>query len=167
MGLALALLLGVLSIAGPASAAAPAGQVNPNPIDPDTLAKEGSDANWSLLWLGNGKYRLLVQNTSGLGYIDTFDWVAGIGMNVTAITATSGGKCTVHERTIACVGKIKPPRCTCLPGGTMTIDFTATARGSTDPKGVRINYGDEGSTLAIKSITPVPYHIPSSLNDDT
>lgn len=166
IGLAVALCLGLLATASAALGAAPQNQ-NAIPLDPDILAKQANDANWSLMWLGKGHYRLLVQNTSGVGYIDTFDWVAGVGMNVTSIISTSGGKCTVEARVIACVGKIKPPRCTCLPGGSMTIDFTATAPGSTDPNGVRNNTGDEGSTLAIKSFTPVPYHIPSSLNSDT
>ena len=43
----------------------------------------------------------------------------------------------------------------------MTIDFTATAKAPPDPKGVRVSYGLLGSYLAIKTITPVPYHIPS------
>jgi hypothetical protein len=158
--------------AGPQTQAppqAPAGQqVNPNPIDPDTLAKQGSDAIWSLRWLGHGKYQLFIQSVSGIGYIDSFDWVAGPGMSITSVTSTKGGTCASHAQMIACVGKIKPPKCTCMPGGTMTVDFTATAARATDPKGDPIHYGDEGSSLAIKTVTPVPYHIPSSLdNNDT
>ncbi len=165
--MALAGLLTVSYTATGAVSGLRAGPQLPPPIDPDTLAKQGSDANWSLRWLGNGKFQLFIQSTSGLGYIDSFDWVAGIGMKITAITSTSGGKCTLLNREIACVGKIKPPRLPCLPGGTMTVNFNATGDKPTDPKGVKVNYGDIGSYLAIKTITPVPYHIPSSLSNDT
>jgi len=155
-------MIGMLTASSCALGAAAAKQLPP-PIDPDTLGKQGSDANWSLRWLGNGKYELLIQSTSGLGYIDSFDWVPGLGMHITAITSTVGGKCKLQSGSIACTGKLAPPKCTCLPGGSMTIDFTATTKTKPDPGGVKVSYGLLGSYLAVKSVTPVPYHIPSSL----
>jgi hypothetical protein len=156
-------VLAILFLCGTAVGAGPAKQLPP-PIDPDTLAKQSNDANWSLRWLGNGKYELLIQSTSGLGYIDSFDWVPGLGMHITALTKTVGGNCTLHGGSISCTGKIAPPKCTCLPGGSLTVDFTATMKHPADPKGAaKVSYGLMGSYLAVKSITPVPYHIPSSL----
>jgi len=150
-------------VLGPGTSAfATAPQTGP-PIDSDQLAKGTTDANSTLESLGHGRYRLVVQNTTGVGYINSFDWVAGPGLTVTAVTGASKGKCTLRSGTIACVARLAPPKCTCLPGGTMTIDFKMSGDNATDPKGVRITHGVVGSYLAIKTITPVPYHIPSAL----
>jgi hypothetical protein len=137
------------------------GQTGP-PIDSDQLAKGTTDANYALESLGKNRYSLYVQNTSNVGYINSFDWVAGPGLTVTAVTGASNGKCALKSGAIACVTRLSPPKCTCAPGGAMTIDFTMAGDQAQDPKGVRINFGSVGSYLAIKTITPVPYHIPSS-----
>jgi len=137
---------------------------SPTPIDPDLTGKSSADAAWSLQWLGNGKYQLLVQSTSGVGFIDSFDWVAGPGFTITSVTSSSQGKCALVGDAISCTGSLKPPKCTCLPGGSMTIKFTATGDTASDPKGTQEAYGEVGSYIAIKTVTPVPYHIPSSLN---
>ena len=148
--------------AAPSQSASPSAP--PNIIDPDLTGKQTQDVNWSIDWLGNGKYRLLVQNTSGVGFVNSFDWVAAPGMKITAVTSTSTGSCKVKNNVLACVGNLKPPKCTCLPGGSMTIEFTATGDNTTDPKGVQTSYGVQGSYIAVKTVTPVPYHIPSSLS---
>jgi hypothetical protein len=165
---ALMCLLAISVLATGADAAKKKKHVSsPTAIDPDILAKSAADASWSLEWVAPGKYRLLVQSTSGDGFIDSFDWVAGPGFTITKVTASSSGSCAVKGDTIACVGHLQPPKCTCLPGGSMTIDFTATGDQVKDPKGVVNNYGEAGSYIAIKTITPVPYHIPSSLDTPT
>src|SRR5207344_1647945 len=76
-----------------------------------------------------GKYQIEVENTSGIGYINTFNWVPPNQMVITAITSSEGGRCSLTDNTISCVGGkdgIAPPKCTCLHGGIMTVNFTAT-----------------------------------------
>jgi hypothetical protein len=152
----------LMVLIAPASSFANTTPAPPPSIDGDTLPKNSTDANWTLRWLGSGKYELLVQNTSGIGYINSFDWSPPLGMTLTKVTSSPGGKCSVVQNDIACKAKLKPPKCTCLPGGSITIDFTAK---SIDPKtAVATSYGAVGSYLVIKSLTPVPYHIPSELS---
>jgi hypothetical protein len=113
-----------------------------------------------------GKYQLEVENTSGIGYINTFNWVPPASMTVTSITSSQGGRCTVVRNTISCRGGAKgiaPPKCTCLSGGTMTVNFTATGNEPKFNGTYWTYYGIVGSYMQITSMTPVPYHIPSFL----
>src|SRR3954453_4108081 len=157
----LAVVALALSVAPFASAAAPPG---PPPIDSDTQAKNTTDAVFILRWLGNGRYQLEGQNTRGIGFINSFDWVPPPGLSIRSVDGTVGGKCKLVTGNISCTGKLKPPRCTCLPGGEMTISFSATGGGPGEEKGIDVYHGSIGSYLAIKTVTPVPYHIPSSLS---
>ena len=114
-----------------------------------------------------GKYQIEVQNTSGIGYINTFNWVPPPSMTITAITSSEGGRCTLVGGDIACVGGKKglaPPKCTCLSGGEMTVNFTATGNAPTFNGQFWTYYGIVGSHTDITSMTPVPYHIPSFLS---
>jgi len=114
-----------------------------------------------------GKYQLEIQNTSGIGFINTFNWVPPAGMTITAITSSEGGRCTLVGGDISCVaGKkgIAPPKCTCEAGGAMTVNFTATGDQPTFNGQYWTYYGVVGSRTDITSMTPVPYHIPSFLS---
>ncbi len=116
-----------------------------------------------------GKYQIEVENTSGIGYINTFNWVPPNQMTITAITSSEGGKCSLSNNTIACVGGkdgIAPPKCTCLKGGIMTVNFTATGNLPHYNGSWWTYYGMVGGYLKITSMTPVPYHIPSFLTPE-
>src|ERR1700730_4912220 len=64
-------------------------------VDPNTLGRGAGDAVAIVRWLSPGLYQLDVQNTSGIGYIDTFRWTPPLGMTITAVTSSEGGKCTL------------------------------------------------------------------------
>jgi hypothetical protein len=109
-------------------------------------------------------YQIEVQNTSGIGYINSFNWSPPQGMTIIAVTSSEGGKCSLSNGDIECTagGKgIAPPTCTCSIGGKMTVNFTATAKQPTFQDGYWVSYGVVGAYTQIQSMTPVPYHIPS------
>jgi hypothetical protein len=111
-----------------------------------------------------GLYQIEVQNTSGIGYINTFNWVPPPDMTITAVTSTEGGHCSLVNAAISCTGGgkgVAPPTCTCLAGGSMTINFTATGNQPVFANGYWTYYGVIGGYTQITSMTPVPYHIPS------
>jgi len=150
--------------------AAPAKAVAPIAIDPgDTGERQGlGDAVTVITFLDipRGLYQLSVNNTSGLGYINTFTWVAPTNMNITAITSSEGGVCHLDNGNISCTGGgkgIAPPKCTCQAGGALTVNFTATGLSPTYNGKYYTWYGIEGGWLHITTMTPVPYHIPSFL----
>jgi hypothetical protein len=130
-------------------------------VDPDTLPKGSADAVVIVHWLSPGLYQLEVQNTSGVGSIDSFTWVAPINLTVTAVTSSEGGRCTLVGGNIQCTSDLAPPPCTCEGGGVMTVNFTATGLSPTFQNGYWQTYGIVGSYLEIQSMTPIPYHIPS------
>jgi hypothetical protein len=135
------------------------------PIDADTLPKNSADAVTTIRWLDtNGKYQLEVQNTSGIGYIDTFNWSPPPSLTITAITSAEGGHCSLVGGNIHCSTKLAPPKCTCEGGGVLTVNFTANGDKPTYANGYWTYYGVEGSYLQIQTVTPVPYHIPSFLS---
>ena len=131
--------------------------------DPNTLGRGAADAVTVVTWLGSGRYQLDVQNTSGIGYINTFSWVPPAGLTITAVTSSEGGKCTLVAGNIQCNGKIAPPTCTCQAGGDLTVTFTASGLQPTFANGYWTYYGIQGAYLQIEQMTPVPYHIPSTL----
>jgi hypothetical protein len=122
-----------------------------------------------------GKYQVEVDNTSGIGYINSFNWVPPPGLTITAITSSSGGRCTLAPNPvpgggtpmISCVGGqkgIAPPKCTCLSGGKLLVNFTATSDHPPMFNGQYWTYyGIVGAYTSITAMTPVPYHIPSVL----
>jgi hypothetical protein len=130
-------------------------------VDPDTLPKGSDDAVVIVRTLGSGHYQLEVQNTSGVGFIDSFNWVAPVNLTVTAITGSEGGKCSLVGGNIQCTGAIAPPTCICSGGGTMTVNFSASGLEPRFTNGYWTYYGIVGSYLQIESMTPVPYHIGS------
>lgn len=160
--LALALLFGVgiqtSSAARSATAAAP------ETVNPNTLGRGSGDAVVVVRWLAPNAYQLDVQNTSGIGFINQFVWTPPIGLTVTAVTSSEGGKCALVNADIQCNGNVAPPTCTCLAGGDLTVNFTATGLQPTFANGYYTYYGMVGAFLQITEMTPVPYHIPSSLS---
>ncbi len=152
-------LLVALALLVPAIAGAEQG-------DPDQAAKVSTDVNLSLETLKHGTYRLLVQNQSGLGAIDSFAWVPGPGWHVTSVIDTSPGKCLVVNAALACSGKIPAPkRCTCQAGGQMTVTFRMV--GPPDPprskKQGAIVVGTVGGYFSVKTVTLTNHHIPTEL----
>jgi hypothetical protein len=134
--------------------------------DPDQAAKVSTDVDISLQTIKPGMYRLLVQNQSGLGSIDSFAWVPGPGWHVTSVIKTSPGKCLVVNAALACSGKIQAPkRCTCQPGGQMSITFRMV--GPPDPpsskKQGNVVVGTVGGHFAVKTVTLTNHHIPTEL----
>ncbi len=156
----LLLVVGVHS----ASAATRAATDSPPAVNPNTLGRGTGDAVVIVRWVGPNAYQLDVQNTSGIGFIDQFVWTPPIGLTVTAVTSSEGGKCALVGGNIQCNGKMSPPACTCLAGGELTVNFTATGLQPTFANGYLTYYGMVGAFLQITEMTPVPYHIPSSLN---
>jgi hypothetical protein len=151
----------VAALSAPVSALA-ASPPNPDPLDPDTAAsRAGNDALWVITNRGQGHYQLVVENTSGIGFIDKFSWVPPASMTVTKVSNTTAGKCNLAGGAIACTLKLKPPKCTCRAGGIVTIDFTASGNTPKMQDGHLVNYGVVGSYLRIVKMTPVPYPIPS------
>jgi hypothetical protein len=149
---ALALIAGGLAL--PAAALAAAAPPPPPPVDQDTGARAGTDTTWVLRNLDPpGHYELEVINTTAIGYINRFRWTPGPGTTITVISNVVGGHCNIDRGSLECSGKIAPPVCTCLPGGTLTVDFYATGP---DPAADMF--------LALETMTPVPYHIPSFLS---
>src|SRR5579862_5368338 len=94
-------------------------------VDPNTLGRGAGDAVAIVSWLSPGVYQLDVQNTSGIGFINTFSWSPPVGLTITAVTSSEGGKCSLLAGDIVCNGKIAPPTCTCQAGGDLTVTFTA------------------------------------------
>jgi hypothetical protein len=113
-----------------------------------------------------GLYQIEVDNTSDIGFINTFNWVPPAGMTITAVTSSEGGRCRLANGNIVCTGAKKglaPPICTCRTGGKLMVNFKATGNGPTWNGQWWTYYGVVGGYTQITSVTPVPYHIPSYL----
>ncbi len=162
--LVLALASALLFALGGHAATAAIRSAAAEPANPNTLGRGSGDAVVIVRWLGPNAYQLDVQNTSGIGFINQFVWTPPLGMTVTAVTSSEGGKCSLVGGNIECNGNMRPPACTCLAGGELTVNFTAAGLQPTYANGYWTYYGIVGATLQITQMTPVPYHIPSSLN---
>ncbi len=139
----------------------------PNPDSADQGVRVcGCDASTVMRYLDPhaGKYQLVIFNTSGIGYINSVNWLPPAGLTVTAITGVTGGTCRLDQGDIACDAAapgLAPPKCTCQTGGLMTVNFTATGDEPTFNGSWWIYHGLVGAYMQITSMTPVPYHIPS------
>lgn len=149
--------------------------------DPDELDRGGVDVDTVIRSLGGNRYQLLIQNASDVGFINTFSWYvngdAGLAGKTNAVKLLTVGKSTsghcklaIDKNSIICTGMtIRPPSCTCLPGGTVTVNFTAEPNYKwlnslpEGPKAVMpTHYGIfQNSMTVLGNMTPVPYHIPS------
>jgi hypothetical protein len=128
--------------------------------DPDELDRSSLDVTTAIRSLGRGRYELVVQNFSNIGFINSFTWNAP-DMKITAVASRSGGSCTlVDSTTFTCAGlSIRPPKCTCRAGGTARVRFVARELVT----GRKRSYGVTAGKLTLGDLTPVPYHIPSYL----
>jgi hypothetical protein len=126
--------------------------------DPDELDRSSVDVTTTVRSLGKGRYELVVQNFSNIGFINSFTWSAP-DMEITSVASRSGGSCRLLSSTsLTCAGlSIRPPKCTCEAGGHATIRFDARELVT----GRRRSYGVSASKLTLGELTPVPYHIPS------
>ena len=134
--------------------------------DPDQAAKVSTDVSESLVTIKLGTYRLLIQNQSGVGSIDSFAWVPGPGWHVTSVIETSQGRCDVVDAALACSGMIAAPKqCTCLPGGRMTVTFRMSGPGD-PPRSKKlgaVTIGTAGGYFVVKTVTLTNHHIPTEL----
>jgi hypothetical protein len=150
----------------PAAAPAPVRAApDPEPTGPRTGAAD-SVTILRILDRTAHKYQIEIENTSGIGYINTFNWLPPNKMTITAITSSEGGRCALINNAISCTGGkkgIAPPICTCLAGGSMLVNFIATGMEPTFDGEYWTSYWNIGSSTQITSMTPVPYHIPSVL----
>lgn len=131
--------------------------------NPNAVSRGSADAVTVVSWIAPKTYQLDVQNTSGIGFIDEFTWSPPVGLTITAIKSTEGGKCSLVGADIQCKGKLQPPACTCQAGGDLTVIFTANGLEPTFANGYWTYYGVVGAQLQIQQMTPVPYHIPSTI----
>jgi hypothetical protein len=141
------------------------GQSNPDVVDQGPRVC-GCDADTVMHYLdpSAGTYQLVIYNTSGIGYINSVNWLPPIGLTVTAITGTTGGTCTLDAGDISCRASgagLAPPKCTCETGGVMRVNFTATGDAPTFNGSWWTYYGLVGAYMQITSMTPVPWYIPS------
>jgi hypothetical protein len=110
--------------------------------------------------LSTNHYEIAVQNTSGIGVINSFKWSPPAGWTVQAITKTTGGRCNLQAGTISCSGTVMPPSCLCTgDGGTVVIDVSVAAPKAT---GKVTSYGTVGSKTQITAYSPVPFLIPGT-----
>jgi hypothetical protein len=89
---------------------------------------------------GRHRYRLIVTNTSNVGYINAFQWYPPTGTRILKVIGNSAGHCVLSGLSgfggnqfrsvllfpnILCDGlRLKPPTCTCAgDGGAMSISF--------------------------------------------
>ena len=160
--------------APPTNLGPPVPVTDPNPAtgvaNPDTADQGvrvcGCDASTVMRYLDphGGKYQLVIFNTSGIGYINSVNWLPPAGLTVTAITGVQGGTCQIDQGDISCNAAapgLAPPKCTCRTGGVMTVNFTATGDEPVFNGSWWIYHGLVGAYMQITSMTPVPYHIPS------
>jgi hypothetical protein len=140
-------------------------------VEPQTLAKQGTDLQMAMAQTGPHRYRLTVVNSSDIGYINAFYWSVPSGVSIAKITSVGGtgrGQCVLSNsansgateprtllapKEIMCEGlNLRPPTCLCLnDGGEIIISFIANA------------FPGYSGSFVITSATPVLKVIPSSL----
>jgi hypothetical protein len=154
---ATALLAGLLTGCGGGSGATPSGH-NVQPIVPQVGL--GVDAQTTVRAFPKSHFELLVANTSGLGYIDSFTWSPPPGAPIKAVIGSSAGHCRLLGQKISCaLVELKPPSCTCKgDGGIVAVSFVTDDRADSSVR--MLGYGQGG--LVISSVTPVLYFIPST-----
>jgi hypothetical protein len=102
-------------------------------IDPDSEIREGTDLSLVLGTAGaHHEYRLTVTNISGVGTINSFNWVPPANIKIVKVLSSSIGSCapTGLGKEITCTGvDLKRPSCSCSgDGGKVVITFVANQR---------------------------------------
>jgi hypothetical protein len=107
--------------------------------------------------LGNGKYQLVVGNTSGIGLINSFRWTPPAGLTITAVTKVSGGRCELSkDGSISCSGRLQRPTCLCGDaGGVLRVAFTGSGLKPTEVDGHKVYQALLEGHLRITRMTPV------------
>jgi hypothetical protein len=171
VAVALSVLVTTLSACGGGSAAPKSTTTHEKPLrvnpalltdDPDAAFPSGSDIITMLSDLGPGHYRVQVQNESPLGTINSFTWTPPAELRVKAVTGSSAGHCDLVGRSIVCQATLVAPKCTCRPGGVMTVSFEGIV--ATPPaagNGVVTHSPLPAGVLTVGALTPVPFIIPS------
>jgi hypothetical protein len=139
-----------------------------NDLEGDNDIVNNTDATAILRPLGQGKYELEVQNTSRIGYINSFQWTPPPTMKILAVTSSSRGRCAVDSAgSIACAASLPPPKCLCRPsGGSITIDFNTPPAVVLKIQGHSVNPGILGARLRIVAMTPIHYLIAATLEQE-
>jgi hypothetical protein len=139
-----------------------------NDLEGDDDIVNNTDATAILRPLGQGKYELEIQNTSRIGYINSFQWTPPPKMKILAVTSSSRGRCTVNPAGgIACATSLPPPKCLCRPsGGSITIDFTTPPTVVLKIQGHTVNPGILGARLQIVAMTPIHYLVAATLEQE-
>jgi hypothetical protein len=183
-------------------------------VDPDQEPESSADATSVVRSLSGDRYELSVTNTSDTGFINGFSWLPPGGIEVDRVLHASIGHCTLSakgnwdplapalykfagetvqgssgiydssSREIVCDLALAPPKCSCEPGQTVTVDFVAHSTVSNNPGPVvstrtgpggrfvpHIVSHDElgivNSWVEVDSMTPVPYKIPSYIGGES
>jgi hypothetical protein len=144
---------------------------HPNPVqntdDPDTANESGSDILTTLTALGSGHYDLLVVNDSPLGSINGFSWTPPPDLRVNAVSGSSSGHCALAKGVITCQATLVAPKCTCEPGGSVTVHFNGVIPGAYRRQIGATRPGFTYGSVMVESLTPVPYVIPSFLSQSS
>jgi hypothetical protein len=137
-------------------------------LEGDDDISDNSDATAVLRPLGHGKYELEIQNTSRIGYINSFRWAPPPKMKILAVTSSTRGTCKVDSAgAIACAATLPPPKCLCRPsGGSVTIDFTTPPTVVLKIQGHSVNPGILGAHLRIDAMTPIHYLVAATLEQE-
>jgi hypothetical protein len=128
----------------------------------------GSDDSTVLRPLGGDRFELYVENTSGIGFINSFTWSPPTRWKIKAITKASGASCSLSAGLVHCVGSVRPPECLCSgSGGNVTLDLVIDAKTKGTMSGKPILYGAEGAFLQLTKMTPLPFLIPGTPKEAT
>jgi hypothetical protein len=117
-------------------------------------------------------YQLTVTNSSGIGFVNAFQWLPPAGVQIVKVTGSSSGHCKLAGTSgfggnqfktvllypnILCDNiNLKPPTCTCRgDGGSETISFIATQE-----------LGLHQGVASVISMTPVLKVVPSHVQPE-
>src|SRR5437773_5251631 len=76
----------------------------PLPVGAQAAAKFQNTV--TLRWVGASKWELYVENTNHNRFINAFEWAPPVGLTITAITSSEGGRCKLSSSSIRSSGNI-------------------------------------------------------------
>jgi hypothetical protein len=123
----------------------------------------GSDDATVVRPLGGDRFELYVENTSGIGFINSFTWSPPPGWKIKSIAKASGAACSLTGGIVRCTGSVRPPVCLCTgSGGNVTLDLVINGKTHGTANGKPVAYGAVGAKLELTKMTPVPFLIPGT-----